>query len=194
MDERLRRRLVGGLVLLAGLWLLAFLIPNPPAPGERSEEQVVIDLRSPEASMARAATPATELPAPPVTPAPEPQDARAQPPPRQTTASPTSTPRPTLIATPTPRPAPPTAPPLDTAPAGTTWWVQVGAYSAREAAEQVRETLRVADLPAVVQSASVEGRPVHRVRIGPFPAAAQAESAQARAVLLGHAQATVFRQ
>jgi cell division protein FtsN len=110
------------------------------------------------------------------------------------TAAVLSAPRPT--ATPVPvTPAPQASrPPAAESVTAEGWWVQVGAYSAREAAEQVRETLRVADLPAVVQSASVQGRPVHRVRIGPYPAAAQAESAQARAVLLGHAQATVFRQ
>lgn len=183
MDERLRRRLVGGLVLLAGLWLLAFLIPDPPAPGARSQEQVVIDLRSPDAPVARGAGAAS----PPPTAAP--QQAQTPAPPPAATATPTPRPSPT----PSRAPAAPTVPPAD---AATTlaWWVQVGAYSAREAAEQVRETLRVADLPAVVQSARVDGRDVHRVRIGPYPAAAQAESAQARAVLLGHAQATVFRQ
>lgn len=185
MDERLRRRLVGGLVLLAGLWLLAFLIPDPPAPGARSQEQVVIDLRTPDAPVARGAGAAS----PPPTAAP--QQAQTPAPPPAATATPTPRPRPS--PTPSRAPAAPTAPPAD---AATTlaWWVQVGAYSAREAAEQVRETLRVADLPAVVQSARVDGRDVHRVRIGPYPAAAQAESAQARAVLLGHAQATVFRQ
>ena len=72
------------------------------------------------------------------------------------------------------------------------WWVQVGAYSAREGAEQVRETLRVADLPARVVSAAVNGKTVHRVRVGPYASATQAESAQARSVLLGYANAAVI--
>lgn len=194
MDERLRRRLIGGLVLLAALWLLAFLLPEPSAPGAGDEARVVIDLRAPEASLERpetnteptlvrrSPTPAVLAPSEPV-PADEATAARTTPAPRPTA--------PPAAVTPTPQAT--RSPPAEPATAEG-WWVQVGAYSAREAAEQVRETLRVADLPAVVQSASVQGRPVHRVRIGPYPAAAQAESAQARAVLLGHAQATVFRQ
>lgn len=232
MNERLKRRLVGGGVLLVGLWALAFLIPDPPPPGSRDEQQVVIDLRSPEASLERtaptqgeptglqarlepdlrsasdaiteprmqgpatgsatqgpAAGPATQGPATGPTLPPQ---ASA---PAAATPTPTapSGPRPTPLVTPPPSVAV-AAPSSVPATPSSGWWVQVGAYSAREAAEQVREKLRIADLPAVVQSAQVEGRTIHRVRIGPYPASAPAESAQARAVLLGHTQATIFRQ
>jgi len=71
------------------------------------------------------------------------------------------------------------------------FWVQVGAYGTRESAEQVRESLGVAGLSARVVSAEVNGKQVHRVRIGPFNGRTDAESAHARAVLLGYSNAQV---
>lgn len=201
MSEPLRRRLVGGLVLIGVLWLLAFLLPPPQSAEEREDDTVVIDLRTGEviAESPSNPTPADVLP-PPELPALEasPPTVVAAPTPlaRPATAAPVPTPATAPPATPrsspaaSPRPAP--TPPPPAAPlAG--WWVQVGAYASREGAEQVRESLRVAGLPAVVQTIGSGAREVHRVRIGPHADRTQAESAQARAVLLGYTQATVLR-
>lgn len=199
----MKRRLVGGLVLILAALALSFLVPPPMPPTERDSGTIVIDLRDPMA-VAREVDEVPRLPpaarsqAMPPTPAPTGVDTAAVRPPA---------PAPRPAATPLPRPAPPvvpTAAPI--APAATptpvpatgvadgTWWVQVGAFSAREGAEQVRETLRVAGLNAVVQSVEVGQRTVHRVRIGPFNERLQADSAHARAVLLGHTNANVIRQ
>jgi len=49
MDERLKRRLVGGLLLIGVAWVLAALLPPPAPPGARQGETVVFDLRQPDA-------------------------------------------------------------------------------------------------------------------------------------------------
>ncbi len=207
MDERLKRRLVGGVLLIAVAWVVAALLPPPAPPGARQDETVVFDLRQPDAPAVVPGAPTPESAAEGATAEPATDaadntgsetvpDAGEWPEP----AMPAATPRPTSAPTPppqravpTPTPARPTPPPPVAAPAPAgSWWVQVGAYSAREGAEQVRETLRVADLPARVESAAVNGRTIHRVRIGPYGNQAQAESAQARSVLLGYANATVL--
>lgn len=202
MDDTLKRRLVGGLLLIGIAWLLAALLPAPPPPGERNEQTTVFDLRDPDAPPRT--TVDTAAVDPPPAPATAPtggegtdDDAAGDWPVADMADPPPARPAPSVApqqarVTPAPRPTPaPTVAP-SAAPAGG-WWVQVGAYSAREGAEQVRETLRVADLPARVVSAAVNGKTVHRVRVGPYTSETQAESAQARAVLLGHPNATVIR-
>lgn len=204
MDDTLKRRLVGGLLLIGIAWLLAALLPAPPPPGERNEQTTVFDLRDPDAPPRTTVDSAAVEPPPASATAPIegrgegtdddaagdwPVADMADPPPAR--PAPSAAPQQARV-TPAPRPTPaPTVAP-SAAPAGG-WWVQVGAYSAREGAEQVRETLRVADLPARVVSAAVNGKTVHRVRVGPYTSETQAESAQARAVLLGHPNATVIR-
>lgn len=208
MDEALLRRLLGGGVLLVLAWLVAALLPPPKPVTERDEDTVVIDLRPVEAAPpaegpqavddAMPADPAdtaeaSDAPAAPrsetapqasvPTPAVAPRQPQETPPPSR---APTPAVRPS--ATPAPRPSPTAAqaPP----PAGQ-FWVQVGAYGTRESAEQVRESLGVAGLSARVISAEVNGKQLHRVRIGPFKGRGDAESAQARAVLLGYSNAQV---
>lgn len=197
MDEALIRRLLGGVVLIAVAWLFAALLPPPKPVTERSEDTVVIDLRPVEVA---------ELPSLPMPVADDEDDARAPPVPvmRESRPTPVATqaaraePQPTVMPTPavranvtsTPRPtvAPTPAPQPEVA---GQFWVQVGAYGTRENAEQVRESLGVAGLSARVVSADVSGRVIHRVRIGPFKNRGEAESAHARAVLLGYANAQV---
>jgi len=63
------------------------------------------------------------------------------------------------------------------------YFVQVGAYSKAEDAEQQRAKLALAGLSATVTEREQNGRTVHRVRLGPFDrkdeAAAQVEHAKA---------------
>jgi cell division protein FtsN len=63
------------------------------------------------------------------------------------------------------------------------YFVQVGAYSKAEDAEQQRARLALAGLRAAVTEREQNGRTVHRVRLGPFDrkdeADAQAERAKA---------------
>ena len=120
---------------------------------------------------------------------PEPTETPPAPP---VTPRPAVRPSPTVTATPIPQRTPTPTPPAAPAPADV-YWVQVGAYGTREGAEQVRASLDVAGLTARVVSVEVNGKSFHRVRIGPLDSRGAAESAQARAVLLGYANAQVTR-
>ncbi len=64
------------------------------------------------------------------------------------------------------------------------YFVQVGAYSKPEDAEQQRATLAMAGLRATVSEREQNGRTVHRVRLGPFDKKdeADAQTERARAV------------
>lgn len=195
MDEGLIRRLLGGLVLIVLAWLAAALLPPPKPVTERDEDTVVIDLRPAEAP----APGVSALPSAEPTSAETVESPLTTPVPVATPVVPTApaaTPRPTAAPTPAVRPSPTAAPPpaptaAQAPPAAGDFWVQVGAYGTRESAEQVRESLGVAGLSARVISADVGGKQVHRVRVGPFKSRDAAESAHARAVLLGYDNAQV---
>jgi len=73
---------------------------------------------------------------------------------------------------------------LKTAPAGADpfiYFVQVGAYSKQEDAEQQRARLALAGLRATVTEREQNGRTVHRVRLGPFDKRDEAEAQTDRA-------------
>ena len=71
--------------------------------------------------------------------------------------------------------------------------VQLGAYSARENADRARERLSVGGLsPVRIDEASVDGRPVWRLRLGPVPEA-QVPELSRRAADLGFAAAQIVR-
>lgn len=71
--------------------------------------------------------------------------------------------------------------------------VQLGAYSARENADRARDRLSAGGLaPVRIDEASVDGRPVWRLRLGPVPAA-QVPELSRRAADLGFAAAQIVR-
>jgi cell division protein FtsN len=79
----------------------------------------------------------------------------------------------------------PTVPPAGNAPAGAltdpfSYFVQVGAYSRTEEAEQQRAKLAMLGFGAKVTEREQSGRTVYRVRIGPFETRHDAESNQTR--------------
>jgi len=61
------------------------------------------------------------------------------------------------------------------------YFVQVGAYSKQEDAEQQRAKLALAGLRATVSERDQNGRTVHRVRLGPFDRRDEAEAQTERA-------------
>ena len=61
------------------------------------------------------------------------------------------------------------------------YFVQVGAYSKPEDAEQQRARLALAGLRATVTEREQNGRTVHRVRLGPFDRRDEAEAQNDRA-------------
>lgn len=65
--------------------------------------------------------------------------------------------------------------------AGGDFAVNFGAFATTAAAEKVVASLRASQLPGYRQAASVDGRTVQRVRIGPYASRAEAEAARLRA-------------
>jgi cell division septation protein DedD len=97
-----------------------------------------------------------------------------------------------LADAPAARPAPAVNPPaspagtpgIDMFPpptAGGDWAVSFGTYSTTAAADRIVGDLRASQLPGFRERATVDGRTVYRVRIGPYASRADAEAARLRA-------------
>lgn len=65
--------------------------------------------------------------------------------------------------------------------AGGDWAVSFGTYSTTVAADRIVGDLRASQLPGFRERATVDGRTVYRVRIGPYASRAEAEAARLRA-------------
>lgn len=65
--------------------------------------------------------------------------------------------------------------------AGGDWAVSFGTYSTTAAADRMVGDLRASQLPGFRERATVDGRTVYRVRIGPYASRAEAEAARLRA-------------
>lgn len=125
-------------------------------------------------------------------PTPQPSDSEADAPPPQkapvtpaeaTTAAPataTMTAK-DAAATATPTMArPPTATPQTAATVHGTWSVQVGAFGSAESARRLVSQLEADGFDAYVSTARRDGKTLHRVRVGPEPGRAQADSLAGR--------------
>jgi cell division septation protein DedD len=81
--------------------------------------------------------------------------------------------------------ASPAAPPaVEMTPApvpGGDWAVTFGTFSTQAAADRMVAQLRASQLPGFREQATVDGRTVHRVRIGPYDSEATAQAARLRA-------------
>lgn len=203
MDPALKQRLVGAVVLVAlAVIFLPMLVKGPapesgvggvslelpPAPdgGFQTRELPlvtpgvapgggVVGMDVPGATRDADALPTVDAgrPAAPDAPA-APQDAAdlADAPP----------PRPAPAAEPTPRGATAPADGMFPAPtAGGDWAVGFGTYSTAAAADRIVGDLRASQLPGFRERATVDGRTVYRVRIGPYASRAEAEAARLRA-------------
>jgi len=85
-------------------------------------------------------------------------------------------------AAPTPASATPASTAMFPAPtAGGDYAVNFGSFSSIAAADRVIAQLRGSQLPGYRESATVDGRSLHRVRIGPYATRAEAEAARLRA-------------
>lgn len=65
--------------------------------------------------------------------------------------------------------------------AGGDWAVSFGTYSTTAAADRIVGDLRASQLPGFRERATLDGRSVYRVRIGPYASRAEAEAARLRA-------------
>ncbi len=164
MDDSLKRRLVGAIVLVS---LVVIFVPMlleeepmispgittsniPPTPHAAKEFSSRIQ-------------PLESETAPAVVPA-APTEASA---PTATTSAPASTAESSPSETPQPR-------------VGlSAWVVQVGSFGARENADQLAAQLRQKKLPAFVEQASIDKKTMYRVRVGPEVDQKKAEAMQA---------------
>lgn len=251
MNDALKQRLIGALVLLGAAFLFAFLLPSPGQLAvEKGTRKATIDLHAPQRSVevgdaarltppviaapgsapaagadsaemaagsvsgepdgeavqepALAAGPPPTFHAPPVQLKPS-ERLRVVPPPK---------PAPTTVAEATPtQPAAPKAPapakpaatvasaaqPPAAAPASSTptpakdarWSVQIGSFSEVDNARQVESRIQAAGLPVSVAPVTTDKGKLYRVRIGPLSGEGEARAAQAKALQLGFAAATV---
>lgn len=222
MDEQLKARLIGAVVLVA---VAVLLIPEllsgrkPEAPAEeaagRGSRTIVIDLNSAGVSPSTTApaASATAGPGPAVLPAPPSQGpsaseaaSRSEEPAPEPAARVAEVPGATPAATATgrdARPAPPrpdaaakpAAPPAQKAAAAVEapapaaakpaarkggWAVQVGAFGSASAANKLVGELESAGYPAYVSPVVRSGKTLHRVRVGPEAARADADRLAAR--------------
>ncbi|WP_338880672.1 SPOR domain-containing protein [Achromobacter veterisilvae] len=84
------------------------------------------------------------------------------------TAAPGTAPTPISKAAPAAAPAP-AAKPAPAAPAATgTYYLQAGAFRGENDAESLKARIILLGLPVAVQKAEVNGKPINRVRVGPF--------------------------
>lgn len=191
MDEQLKARLIGAVVLVA---IAVLLIPEllsgrkaaTPLPADqgagRGTRTYTIELGSGVASTAGAGD-VEKLPLPPSTappqaaPTPEPdKGAIAEPPPvtdRPQVAAdspkPVAQPAP-VVSEPAPRPVKPVVPPATGG-----WTVQVGAFGTPATARKMVSELAAAGYDAYVSPISKDGKTLHRVRVGRLAARPEAE-------------------
>lgn len=208
MDASLKQRLVGAAVLVAlAVIFLPMLIGGPgtdtgeakvsteiPDRNGHPLETRKIPLPSPVPPSAGAGEDAglddNRVVMVDQTGAPQRVDALSKEPVGGGASAPAPTPAPAPAATPTtpPTPAagtstPPTAAPATppTRPAPTTtgrWAVNLGSYANAGNASALVAQLRDAKLPAYSESIALDGKPVQRVRVGPFAQRSEAESAR----------------
>lgn len=173
MDISLKQRLIGAVVLIGlGVIFIPMLLD-----GSGRSARVTLDVAIPPEPVFKSrdalpplppAEPVQETPEETAVPLPPP------PPPRATEARATAVPQTAAL-----EPSPP-APKPEAATAQEAWVVQVGAFGEEPKALALRDRLRKAGFPAFVEPMRVEGKTVHRVRVGPELERAAAEKLQAR--------------
>jgi DedD protein len=179
MELQVRERLVGALVLVALVVLFVpALLKGPPrkpaddAPGE--EEEQVIEFPLPDSSSA----PPDDALVPESEPEPEPEpepaampsetpDISATPPEREPMPEPAPVATAAAAARDPARAATPEPPPSGVAAGQPAWAVQLGAFSTREKAENLVAELRKRGYAAFFLEYRVNGKVLHRVRVGP---------------------------
>lgn len=134
-----------------------------------------------------AATPATATAAPPTAAASgTPPPASSTPPPASSAAAPAAAPAQSTAVPGSPppvaAPARPAPAPLPAATAGGSYAVNVGSYANVANAENLVNRLRNAGLAVYAESVTLDGRPVRRVRLGPFAQRGEAERARQAAL------------
>lgn len=219
MDERLRQRLIGALILLGLAFLLVSLLPRKDVeqPAGTEPDVVTIDLRGDEpvaievVQIGQTETPESVRPVSaveagdsvPELPGDPPGDVDAASSVPTATPTPRATPTPTPTLTPTPKPTvtpapPPRATPVPTSRAvvaasggDTRWWVQVGSFSDIGNAHGVEDRLKAVGQPAIISPVAAAQGTLYRVRGGPYASQAAADAALGKIRAAGFADARV---
>lgn len=196
MDEKLKRQLVGGAVLLLALvivikWLGSGADPETGASETltQTRETRVYDLSqldtegpvasAPGASNEEAAMPAdTEDAAEGLPPAPAPAASApprpAPPPPSEPVLAPPEPPAAAASVT------EPVTKPKPAAAANGNWIVQVGSYSSEPNAQALQSKLQKQGYATELAAVMLDGRPMYRLRVGPYAAEDAAREAAGR--------------
>ncbi len=206
LSSVIQRRLVGLIVLLAGLFLMSLLLRHG-GPSSEALPTVVIPLGGTNPGMARSTivdalpdAPPTSSTQPAASAAPEPESLAATLPATEEVAEVVErekpapkpvaeTPRAESVAAPKPPPvAKPTAPKPATAKpdtASSRWFVAVGAYKDPMAAKAIANRVKLAGFRSDVSPVTVNKDKLQRVRAGPFTSKAAAEAARATLIVEG---------
>lgn len=189
MESQLKQRLIGAAVLVALAVIFLPMLVKGPAPDSGVSD---VPLKTPEAPQGEMQTRDLPLVAPEEAPA---NGATGMPAPDAssnggdtlptvdtTTAGPAaSQPEPSPDAADLAKPEPMLPPSA----AGGDYAVHFGAYASSVSADTVVSRLRAAQLPAYRETTTMNGKPVWRVRVGPYATRADAETARLRVNEIG---------
>jgi cell division septation protein DedD len=192
MDPGMKQRLIGAAVLVALAVIFLPMLVQGPAPDSGVSD---VPLSMPDAPAGNYETRDLPLVTPGTAPdggalgmSSTPQPAGGEPLPPTDAANPAATPS-SSTAVPLDGDAATAAEPLPAAPgemfpaptAGGDYAVHFGSFSSSAAADKVVGSLRASQLPGYREQGLVDGKPVWRVRIGPYASRADAEAARLRA-------------
>ncbi|MEH6492822.1 SPOR domain-containing protein [Halopseudomonas sp.] len=165
MDEGLKQRIIGALVLIvAAVVFLPMLLS-----GQDETVEVVVDVPEQPVLDQQPIAPAepVALPQPPQVPViPTPDTSTEQASTQGVPVQPPAEPEPAAEAIPAAEEPVPDVPP--TAAVNGDWVIQLGSFSSSSNAEGLSETLRKQGYNAYTHSVSVQGKPITRVYVGPL--------------------------
>jgi cell division protein FtsN len=204
--------IVGLLIGLALALGVALYIAKVPSPFHDKTQHRTPEQEAAEAEKMRSWDPNAGLGGKPVPPRPAPASGVVLPPPSQTSPQVPATPP---VATPAPAATPksnrdaaailsgeqlPSPPPRASAPARAAagadpfiYFVQAGAFSSQDDAEQQRAKLALQGFGAKISEREQGGRTIHRVRMGPYESQGEAVAQQER-LKAGGIDAALVRQ
>jgi DedD protein len=146
-------------------------LPTPQASLPRTEGDIIVIYGDKPASLSPAEGSMVVQPS-----AADPLALSSPPPVTTTTLAPAPLPKPASAkATPAPKPAAATAKPSPAAPAGPNFWIQVGSFSSRGRADELKGVLGDKGIGAVIQVRDIDGKSWYRVRVGPYELKKEAE-------------------
>ncbi len=198
MEQRLKERMIGAIVLVAiAILLIPALLDGPGQETVRKDLELDTGARSRTVELTldgQAPKPAArEISAQQVKEPPS-KEKPVEPPPASTAVA--KTPPPKTAATPKPEPPKPEPPkpekevaraaPATPAAAGN-WAAQVGSFAKESSASRITRELKAGGFDAYVSEIRQGGRTLYRVRVGPVVSRAEADALVARLSAGGHA-------